>query len=205
MRRIMLWLLMCLVAAGIVGVYPLHATVPDSVRKALKERFRLSRVAVESELIEGRVFNPGTILILQADGVPAKRFRVVQHLQLFVFEKSLQPKWTRVHVRDYAPVIIDADGRLTAGPGDFTLARGTRLVVFDLKIKADRIRLFTHTLDPVRLADGKAVYGCTEFIFPFDVRALERDDPAAILGRIERWLPQASASQSELFGFGAHT
>jgi hypothetical protein len=91
MRRIMLWLLMCLVAVAIVGVYPLHAAVPDSVRKALEERFRLSRVAVENELIEGRVFKPGIILILRADGVPAKRFRVVQHLQLFVFEKSLRP------------------------------------------------------------------------------------------------------------------
>jgi hypothetical protein len=167
MRRIMLWLLMCLVAAGIVGVYSLHATVPDSVRKALKERFRLSRVAVESELVEGRVFNPSMILILQAEGVPTKKLRVVQHL----------PKWPRFHVRDYAPVIIDADGRLTADPGDFTLVRGTRLVVLDLKIKADRIHLFTHTLHPVRLADGKAVYGCTEFIFPFEAGARERGDP----------------------------
>jgi hypothetical protein len=158
MRRIMLWLLMCLVAAGIVGVYPLHATVPGSVRKALKERFRLSHVVVESELIEGRVFNPSTILILQTDGVPAKKFRVIQHL----------PKWPRFHGRDYAPVIIDADGRLTADPGDYTLVRGTRLVVLDLRFKADRIHLFTHMLNPPRLADGKAVSGCTEFIFPFE-------------------------------------
>jgi len=206
MRRMMSWLVMCLMAAGMVGVYPLHATAPDAVRKALKERFRLSRVTVDNELVEGRVFNPGTILILQADGVPAKRFRVVWHLQpLFVFEKGLRQQWTRVHVRDYAPVTISADGRLTADPGDFTLVRGARLVVLDLKVKADRVRLFTHTLEPVWVADGKAVYGCTEFIFPLDVSVPERSDPAAILGRIERWLPYGSASQSEWFGFGAHT
>jgi hypothetical protein len=205
MRRMMLWLVMCLMAAGMVGVYPLHATVPDAVCKALKERFRLSRVAVDNELVEGRVFDPRTILILQADGVPAKRFRVAQHLQLSGFEKSLRPQWTRLHVRDYAPVTIAADGRLTADPGDFALVRGTRLVVLDLKVKADRVHLFIHTLEPVWVTDGKAVYGCTEFIFPLDVSVPERSDPAAILGRIERWLAYGSASQSEWFGFRAHT
>jgi hypothetical protein len=205
MRRTMLWLVMCLMAAGMVGVYPLHATVPNAVCKALKERFRLSRVAVDNERVQGRVFNPGTILILQADGVPAKRFRVAQYFQPFVFDKSVRPQWTRVHVRDYAPVTIAADGRLTADPGDFALVRGTRLMVLDLKVKADRVHLFTHTLEPVWVTDGKAVYGCTEFIFPLDVGVPERSNPAAILGRIERWLPYGSASQSEWFGFGAHT
>jgi hypothetical protein len=195
MRRIMSWLLLCLVAAGIIGMSPLHAAVPDAVRKALDERFRLSRVAVESELIEGRIFNPGTILVLQANGVPAKRSRVVWRLEpLFVFDKSLRPKWVRFHVPDYAPVTIAADGRLTAGPGDFALVRGTRLVVLDLQVKADRVHLFTHTLEPVRLADGKAVYGCTEFVFPFEANVLAQRDPTAILGRIERWLPLAPVS-----------
>jgi hypothetical protein len=73
----------------------------------------------------------------------------------------------------------------------------TRLVVLDLKVKADRVHLFTHTLEPVWVTDGKAVYGCTEFIFPLDVSVPERSDPAAILGRIERWLPYGSALQSE--------
>jgi hypothetical protein len=120
----MLWLLMCLVAVGSFGMSRLHAAVPDTVRKALDERFRLSRVAVESDLIEGRIFNPGTILTLQADAFPAKRFRVVWRLEpLFVFDKSLRPKWVRLHVPDYASVTIAADGRLTAGAGDFTLMR----------------------------------------------------------------------------------
>jgi hypothetical protein len=195
MRRIMLWLLMCLVAVGSFGMSRMHAAVPDTVRKALDERFRLSRVAVESELIEGRIFNPGTILTLQADGVPAKRFRVIWRLEpLFVFDKSPRPKWVRFHVPDYAAVTVAADGRLTAGPGDFALVRGTKLVVLDLQVKADRVHLFTHTLEPVRLADGKAVYGCTEFVFPFDANVLAQRDPTAILGRIERWLPLASVS-----------
>ena len=190
MRRIMLWLLMCLMAVGSIGVFPLHAAVPDAVRTALDERFRLSRVAVESELMEGRIFNPGTILVLQADGVPAKRFRVVQHVNYL----DKVPTRTRFHVRDYAPVSVAADGRLTAGPGDFALVRGTRLVVLDLQVKADRVHLFTHTLEPVRLADGKAVYGCTEFVFPFQANVLAQSDPTAILGRIERWLPLAPVS-----------
>src|SRR5512132_3935813 len=96
MRRTMLWLLMCLMAAGMVGVYPLHATAPNAVCKALKERFRLSRVAVDNERVQGRVFNPGTILSLQADSVPAKRFRVAQYFQPFVFDNSVRPQWTRV-------------------------------------------------------------------------------------------------------------
>jgi hypothetical protein len=178
-------------ATGMVWVSPSQATVPDAVRKALQERFRLSRLAVEGE--EGRVLNPGTILVLQADGVPAKKLRVVRRLQLSVFEKGFRPQWTRFHVPEYAPVTIAADGRLTAASADFTLPKGTRLVVLDLKVKADRVHLLTHTLEPVRLADEKAVYGCTEFIFPFDAGVLARGDPFAIQDRIERWLAVASA------------
>lgn len=183
MRRMMSALLICLIAAGIVWVNPTQAAVPDAVRQAVQERFRLSRVAVDSALVEGRVFNPGTIFILQADGIPAKRFRVVQPL----------PKLPRFHVRDYAPVTIAADGRLTAAPADFTLPKGTRLVVLDLKVTADRVHLLTHTLEPVRLTDGKAVYGCTEFIFPVDPGASEQGGPFAIQDRIEQWLAVASA------------
>jgi hypothetical protein len=180
-------------AAGIVRVDPSHATVPDAARKALQERFQLSRVAVGTERVEGRVSDPGTILILQADGVPAKRFRVVQHVNYL----DKVPARTRFHVRDYAPVSIAADGRLTAAPADFTLSKGTRLVVLDLRVKLDRVRLLTHTLDPVRLVYGRAVYGCTEFILPFDPGVLEWGDPAATLSRIEQWhLAVASAKQS---------
>ena len=184
MRRMMLALLLCLMAAGIVWVNPAHATVPDAVRKALRERFRLSRVAVDSKPVEGRVFNPGTILILQADRIPAKQFRVFQDM-------SKSPRLH--HRREYAPVTIAADGRLTAAPADFMLNKGTQLVVLDLHVEADRVHLLTHTLEPVRLADGKAGYGCTEFIFPFEAGVLARGDPFAIQDRIEQWLAVASA------------
>jgi hypothetical protein len=186
MGRIALSLIFFLTAAGVVWDAPVHAAVPDAVRKALKEHFQLSRVAVESELIEGRVFNPRTVLLLQADGIPAKTFRVVQHL----------PKWPRFHVRDYAPVIIAEDGQVTAGPGDFSVGKGTRLVVLDLKITAGQVHLFTHTLEPIRQTDGKASYGCTEFIFRFSAAELERANRSAIQRRIEPYLPSASASQS---------
>jgi hypothetical protein len=96
-------------------------------------------------------------------------------------------------VGDYARVEIAEDGRLTAAPADLTLGRGTRLVVLDLKVKTDGVHLFTHTLEPVRLPDGKAVYGCTEIVFVSNTGALDRDDPVTIQGWIERWLPLASA------------
>jgi hypothetical protein len=42
-------------------------------------------------------------------------------------------------------------------------------------------------------ADGKAVYGCTEFVF-FDTDVLAQHDPAAVLSRIAPWLPLAPVS-----------
>jgi hypothetical protein len=137
-RRHALLLVTPLTAAGVIWAAPVRADISDTVRIALQDRFRLSRVAVDSELVAGRVFKPSTILILQAAGVPAKKFRAIQHL----------PKWPRFHVRDYAPVIIDVDGRLKADPGDFTLVRA-RLMVLDLQVKADRVHLLTHTLEPL--------------------------------------------------------
>ncbi|MGH8071415.1 MAG: hypothetical protein ACRERE_40545 [Candidatus Entotheonellia bacterium] len=186
MGRMALSLIIFLTAAGVVWEAPVHAAVPDSVRKALKEHFQLSRVAVESELVAGRVFNPRTVLLLQADGIPAKTFRVVQHL----------PKWPRFHGRDDAPVTIAEDGQVPAGPGDFSVGKGTRLVVLDLKNTVDRVQRFTHTLEPVRRTDGKASDGRTEFIFPFTAGELERADLSASQRRIEPWLPLASAPQS---------
>jgi hypothetical protein len=161
----------------------IHAADPDTTRHALHERFRQSRVVVEHPRIEGRVFDSGTVVILRAEEIPAKKFRVVQHT----------PKLPRFHVRDYAQVTIDEDGRIMAAPADFTLDKATRLVVYDLKVKADQVHLLTHTFDPIRLADGTAVYGCTEFIFPLGSGTLSRGDPDAIQGQIERWLALAQA------------
>jgi hypothetical protein len=187
MRYIVLSEATFFIMAGVLLAGCIQAGVSDPVRNALGERFRLSRIEVQNPRIEGQVFDPGAVLALQADGVPAKRLRMIQQVSKF-------PR--RFHVRDYAPVEIAADGRVTAAPGDFTLSRGTRLVVLDLKTEADRVRLFTHTLEPVRLAKGEAVYGCTEFVFLFAAGTLERGDLFAIQSRIEQWLPPASEKQS---------
>ena len=102
-------------------------------------------------------------------------------------------KSPRFHVRDYAQVEIGQDGRLTAALADFSLAKGSQLVVLDLKVGSDEGRLFTHTLEPVQLADGKAVYGCAEFVFRFEPGALDRGDVAAVERRIGEFLTLASA------------
>ena len=85
-------------------------------------------------------------------------------------------------------VEVDREGRLKASPGELALAKGTRLAVLDLKVGADRVRLFTHTLEPMRLPDGKAAYGCAEFVFVFDSATLSRADAATVAGRINQWL-----------------
>jgi hypothetical protein len=56
------------------------------------------------------------------------------------------------------------------------------------------VRLFTHTLDPVRLADGPTTHGCTEFVFTLDPTTAERGDVERIAARIDQWLPIAPAS-----------
>ena len=68
------------------------------------------------------------------------------------------------------------------------------MVVLNLKTDRDRVRLFTHTLDPVRLPDGTTAYGCTEFVFTFDPTTLSRPDIATITARIEQSLALDSAS-----------
>ena len=65
--------------------------------------------------------------------------------------------------------------------------------VLNLKTDRDRIRLFTHTLDPVQLPDGTTAHGCTEFVFAFDPTTQNRDI-ATVTARIEQWLAVDSAS-----------
>ena len=55
------------------------------------------------------------------------------------------------------------------------------------------MRMFTHTLEPVRVPDGKTAHGCTEFIFVFDPATLAGADVATVSARIDQWLSVASA------------
>ena len=57
-------------------------------------------------------------------------------------------------LRNYARVEIDPNGARTEEAGAFHLPRGTRVVVLELRIEADCVRVFTHTAEP--LAAGAA-------------------------------------------------
>jgi len=150
----------------------------DAIRRGLQERLRPSHMEVANPALEGYVFKPGAVLVLQAEGAPAKKLRVIQ----------ANTKSPRFHVRDYAEVTVATDGSLKASPGDFTLPKGTRLSVLDLKVEKDRVRVFAHTLAPVLLPDGKTAYGCTEFVFPLDATVRDRGDVATVTAQINRVL-----------------
>jgi len=155
-----------------------------TVRDVLSQRFKVSRIEVPSQSDEGHVIKKGTVLLLQADGVPAGVLRTTQ----------INTKSPRFHAHDYARVTVGEEGHILAEPASLTLGKGTRLVILDLKLDRDRVRMFTHTLDPVRLPDGRTAHGCIEFIFAFDPATLARADIATVSARIERWLSIASAS-----------
>lgn len=163
---------------GMAGVLAGCASTRDSVRDALVERYRLSRIE-----IDGHIARPGVVLILRTGGVSANKLRVRQ-----------APKSLPVQVHDYAQVEVASDGRLTATPGALTLDTATRLVVLDLKVEQDRVRLFTHTFVRVRLPDGQAAYGCTEFVFGADPDLLARGDIGALQERIEHWLSREGSA-----------
>ena len=138
-RRMLLVLLAVSTALGVL-VNTGHAT-PSSLRDTLAARFGLSRIEVQNPSGEGHVIRQGTVLQLQADGIPANKLRFTQ----------INTKSPRFHSPDYARVEMGRDGRLAAKPGELSLPKGTRMVVLDLKVGADRMRLLTHTLEPVRL------------------------------------------------------
>jgi len=181
-RRMMSPFVLCLLV-GIVAVLSGCASPLDSTRKTLKERYRLSSIYVQIPRSEGHIAVRGTVLAVQAEGVPAKKLRVVQ-----------ANKSPRLHFGDYALIEMAPDARLTATPAEFVLPKGTRLVVLGLKVEKDRVRLFTHTLVRVLLADAPAVYGCTEFVFRADPDLLARGNVAALQDQIDRVLRREDAT-----------
>jgi hypothetical protein len=181
MHRFMLILVgISTVLAASVGTG--HAS--SAVRDVLSERFKLSRIEGPSQSHEGHVIRKGTVLLLQVDGIPAGVLRTTQ----------INTKSPRFHVHDYARVAVSEAGRISAEPSSLALTKGTRLVVLNLKVEGDRVRVFTHTLDPVQLPDGRTAHGCTEFVFTFDPATLDRADSATVTARIDQWLSVASAS-----------
>ena len=168
-------------AAAMAAGGPMAAAAGDNLEAALKERYPVSRIEVQNPGTQGTVYRPATVLTLQADGVPAKTLRVIQ----------LNNKSPRFHVHDFARVDVDSAGHVTGPPADRQLARGTRLVVLDVKVERDRVRILTHTLEEIRLADGSSVYGCTEFTFRIPSGKAQAGDSAAIEDLIDRVLPKA--------------
>ena len=171
---------------GILAVLlPREAQAADAhgaIQDALQERYQPSRMEMSNPALEGHLSKRGSVLLLQADGAPARALRFVQ----------LNTKSPRFHVRDSARVTVAQDGTLTSGKGGFTLPKGTRLAVLDVKVDRDQVHIFTHTLEPVRLGDGKTAYGCTEFVFPLDPGARHRADVAAVSSEIDRVLRPAA-------------
>lgn len=175
--RLLIGIVATVVVAGVA-----QAGGPGELRDALRQRYTSSRMEVQNVTRAGAVVRPGTVLRLETGAVPAKRLRFIQ----------ASPKSPRFHVRDYARVEIAGDRVLAAERGDFALQPGARVVVLDLKVDRDRVRLFTHTAEPVALPTGRAEYGCTEFVFRLDPDVIQRADAATIAQAIERWLARAA-------------
>lgn len=182
MLRIFLAIAMLFGALGVSQPGLVHAADTGAIQQALQERYQPSRMDASNPALEGHLSRRGSVLVLQVDGAPVQALRFTQ----------LNTKSPRFHVHDYVRVTVAQDGTLAPGHGDFTLPRGTRLSVLDLKVKGSQVHVFTHTLEPVRLADGKTAYGCTEFVFPLDAGVRSRGDVAAVSSEIDRVLRPAA-------------
>ena len=162
------------VRPGAAGVRDLETT--------LREKFQPSGIEMQDPARRGAVVRTGKLLTVLVDGIPAKPFRVVQ-------ADRTSPA---VHVMDFATVEITADARIQAETAPIVLAKGTRVVVLDVRVEGDRVRLLAHTADPVPVAWGTGVYGCTEFVFRLDRRALEAGTIDRVLAVVGQWLAPTS-------------
>lgn len=174
-----------LIATGLtmlLGTLSGCAANSAEIREALKERYRPSRVELQSAARRGTVVKQGTVLTLLADGVPANVLRVSKpappHPKM---QTPPPPVW---HIDNYARVTVGTNGALTKGPGELTLASGTRLVLFDVKVEREQVRFFTHTVEPVPRPGAGPAYGCTEFVFPVAAGA----SVGQVLGAVDRVL-----------------
>ena len=157
------------------------ARANEALADALQQRYRVSRIEVQNAAAQGALARPGARLRVEADGVQARPFRVIQ----------ANTKSPRFHARDYARVAVASGELLILETGELTLRRGTEVVVLDIKVHGDSVRLFTHTVEPIAKASGRPAYGCTEFVFSFD-GPLAPIHAACVLQTIDRWLAPAS-------------
>jgi len=189
MKRHTLLLAVAATLLGVLSVGVARASAPAELRDGLKRLYTPSSILIENTRGDGAVLRQGAVLTVQADGLPANPFGSIT--PQVNSPQSHVPNFPR-HLRNYARVDVSADGKMRAERGAFTLAKGTRLVILDLKVDSDSVALFTHTALPVRLPDGRVVYGCTEFVFHFDPTIIQRSDLAAVRGVIDRWLAPAA-------------
>lgn len=171
------------------------ALASENLVDVLNARYPLSRIEVQNAAVQGRVAKPGARLRVQAEGLPAKAFRVTQ-----VITKS-----PRFHVGDYARIEVASGHTVTLGPGELILPKSTEVVVLDVKVQADVVRMFTHTSEPISASSGRLVYGCTEFVFRFDGMSLKPADAARVQQVIEQWLsPRRAVDDRAVRGSGWH-
>jgi hypothetical protein len=168
-------LLLC--SATLVAVTG-HVAANELVEE-LRDRYRRSYIEIHNARQAGQPFGIGAVLVVAADEIRANPFRISQ----------LNPKAPHVHAGDFARVEIGERSQLTTSSGSVSLPRGTRLVIIDLMVDTDRVRLFTHTLKSVDTVNGGPLYGCTEFVFRFAPSVLDRKDVQTIEERIDEWIP----------------
>jgi hypothetical protein len=168
-----------LCVAIVVGVLQAGiAGAANDLARVLKQRYQRSAIEVQNAGAAGVVSRPGTRFRLQADGVPAKPFRVAQ----------LNTKSPRFHVDDFAEVRIVSDRAVGLEPGTLNLPKSTEVVLLDLTVHGNQVRLFTHTARQLAGPGGRPTYGCTEFVFRFDPGSVRPEDAALVESVIERWL-----------------
>ncbi len=107
----MIRVMSCVLAAIILALPMAQASEGQKgnqdLRRLLEERYQSSAIEMSDVSRLGQVTQTGRLLVLGADAVPAKPFRVIQ----------ADARSPRVHVMDFARVDIGADGEMTAAPG----------------------------------------------------------------------------------------
>ena len=153
------------------------ATVMASgeLARAVSQRFRLAQIETEHLEQAGTETRRGASVTLVAS-VPTKPFRLVQ-----VAGSHPTPQ----HVMDFARINIAAGGAVQT---ESTLPAGAEMVILDVRVDPDTVHLFAHTAAPlpVSLEGGDAIYGCAEFVFPFDPTTLA--SPESLADRLGEWL-----------------
>jgi len=146
---------------------------PGELARAVSQRFRLAQIETEHLDHAGTETRRGASVTLVAS-VATKPFRLVQ-----VAGSHPTPQ----HVVDFARINIAAGGAVQT---ESTLPAGAEMVVLDVRVGLDAVHLFAVAPLLVSLEGGDAIYGCAEFVFPFDPTALA--SPESLIDRIGEWL-----------------